>query len=230
MIAVAVFISQQGSRPRGDAPASIHEGGDQLADDWTRPDVIVWSVYDSLSDENEFDEDHQQYELDSLNESLLRVGRCLSNELTLRTRVQVNGYERVGRGGVFWGWERVFGDPDIQSCCWGVEVGRLAPNAPDYANICLYEIGPSGGHQVVLGGGNLQEFQIPALPSAQFEVRVEVTANEVHQVYVNDEPVLDRPVVLQYPGMRDWQRLYDTDYGFLGNFGSFSFLDFEAHQ
>ncbi len=209
--------------------SSVHPGAAGELPAWAQPRVRVWSPNDANVDSKGYDENSERYRFDAHNVSLFEVGNWSGDVLTLRATLHTHGAERHGRAGVFWGWKPVTGDDSVTSCCWGVEVGNTGIEHGDRVHIVQYDIGPrGGGYPDVMNSHTTHSVILDGPLSSRFELRVEVTANQVKQIYVNDEPILAEPAALKNDLMRSWQVLDGSGYGFLGVRGTFSVEAFSA--
>jgi serine/threonine protein kinase len=115
-----------------------------------KANLLVWSPRNDLTDRYEYDSQRQSFGLDTLGQSLLRVGTCHHDEFVMKTRFQIGGAQALGRAGVFWAWGHVGGDERIAFSCWAVNVGRAHELEPFGVAIEQLDIGPSGGRHEVL--------------------------------------------------------------------------------
>lgn len=210
-------------------PALAENTGDRihlttLAD----TDTLVWSPGNDLIDVNGFDEKTRKYRLDAAGRSLIRIGTCHSDEIVLKARFQIGGTDVIGQAGVFWAFDRVTGDEGITFSCWALHVGHPMQMEQFNIEIEQLDIGPNAGRHVVVHSRQVLAIPCKKASPADYQIEVRVDAVQVKQVLVNGIPYLDAPVPLEMELGRAWRRLQNTEYGFLGHQGSFSFETFSV--
>ena len=190
--------------------------------EWADPDMVVWSPNNDQIDSHGYNEQRQRFEFDTLGPALFGVGKCMQEELTLKTRFRIHGVDGVGQAGVFWAWAPVTGNDRIDSCCWTIQVGRALSGVGFVLAVKQQDIGPSGGMHKVLKTRPVRDIPVKSPQTLVFDLKARVNGNELVEVVLNGVSLLDEPLQLEAALGREWRLLNDTRYGIFGQHGSFS--------
>ncbi len=201
----------RGNRPQEAVPENLTN------ESLHHPALAAWNPYNT-HDTYGYEASTGRFRFDAFGYALFRTGSQSAGNLKLEMEFNVKHWE--GWGGLFWG-ERPSGDG--RHCCWTVVAGR-SESDPQF-RVVIYEhvIGPLTARRSVVSGTFIDSFPATLPGDDRATLSVEVTPQQVRQIWLNSVPLLEEPV----PLASQFETAADVfGHGFLGEYGEVSVYEF----
>ncbi len=187
---------------------------------FANPEVIAWDPRNA-EDSFAYDASRKRFRFDAFGQqALFQVAEEPLNRMTLSMEYSIKRWE--GAAGIFWGLSRL---PNGNQECLCVVVGNFGARFPCKLQLQKLEIGPAlGGRRTVRRLRILSDLPVPLPTGQRTLLKLDIDATTVHQVWMDDTPVLTERVVVAENNPLDGKKI---GIGYCGRQGDVSVYRFE---